>query len=67
MLPTLCRANLSANPNCVIGHQNIAIPQQDFQPSMLQSIKIAIHDEIEPIIFPQLVNHFETKPEYPVF
>ena len=27
-------------------------------PSMLQSIKIAIHDEIEPIIFPQLVHHF---------
>lgn len=38
--------------------QKIAMPQQDFRPSMLQSIKIAIHDEIEPIIFPQLVNHF---------
>jgi DNA-binding transcriptional LysR family regulator len=38
--------------------QKIAMPQQDFMPSMLQSIKIAIHDEIEPIIFPQLVNHF---------
>lgn len=38
--------------------QKIGMPQQDFMPSMLQSIKIAIHDEIEPIIFPQLVNHF---------
>ena len=38
--------------------QKIAMPQQDFMPSMLQNIKIAIHDEIEPIIFPQLVNHF---------
>lgn len=38
--------------------QNIAIPQHDFDPSMLQSLKIAIHDEIEPIIFPQLVHHF---------
>lgn len=38
--------------------QQIAIPQHAFIPSMLQSLKIAIHDEIEPIIFPQLVNHF---------
>ncbi|WP_433847471.1 LysR family transcriptional regulator [Acinetobacter proteolyticus] len=38
--------------------QQIAVPQQDFMPSMLQSLKIAIHDEIEPIIFPQLVHHF---------
>ena len=38
--------------------QNIAIPQHDFDPSMLQCLKIAIHDEIEPIIFPQLVHHF---------
>lgn len=38
--------------------QNIAFPQHDFDPSMLQSLKIAIHDEIEPIIFPQLVHHF---------
>lgn len=38
--------------------QNIATPQHDFDPSMLQSLKIAIHDEIEPIIFPQLVHHF---------
>lgn len=38
--------------------QNIATPQHDFDPVMLQSLKIAIHDEIEPIIFPQLVHHF---------
>jgi DNA-binding transcriptional LysR family regulator len=38
--------------------QNIALPQHDFDPSMLKSLKIAIHDEIEPIIFPQLVHHF---------
>ena len=44
--------------NALLTIQNIAIPQQDFVPSMLQSIKITIHDEIEPIIFPQLVHHF---------
>ncbi|MGN5766184.1 LysR family transcriptional regulator [Acinetobacter calcoaceticus] len=38
--------------------QSIAVPQQDFVPDMLHSLKIAIHDEIEPIIFPQLVHHF---------
>lgn len=38
--------------------QQIAVPQQDFMPNMLHSLKIAIHDEIEPIIFPQLVHHF---------
>ena len=44
--------------NALLTIQNIAIPQHDFDPSMLQSLKIAIHDEIEPIIFPQLVHHF---------
>lgn len=45
--------------NALLTIQNIAIPQQDFVPSLLQSIKIAIHDEIEPIIFPKLVQHFQ--------
>ena len=37
--------------NALLTIQNIAIPQQDFVPSMLQSIKIAIHDEIERLFF----------------
>ena len=45
--------------NALLTIQNIAIPQQDFVPSMLQSIKITIHDEIEPIIFPKLIHHFQ--------
>ncbi len=26
---------------------------------MIQSLKIAVHDEIEPMIFPRLVQHFQ--------
>ena len=26
---------------------------------MIQSLKIAVHDEIEPMIFPKLVQHFQ--------
>lgn len=38
--------------------QNISTQKQQFDVSMLQSIKIAVHDEIEPLIFPKLVAHF---------
>ncbi|EPG42812.1 MULTISPECIES: LysR family transcriptional regulator [Acinetobacter] len=44
--------------SALLSIQQIAVPQHDFVPSMLHSLKIAIHDEIEPIIFPQLVHHF---------
>jgi len=39
--------------------QSISKQPQQFEPSMVQSIKIAIHDEIEPMILPKLVTHFQ--------
>ena len=44
--------------NALLAIQSIAVQKQQFEPNMLQSLKIAVHDEIEPIIFPQLVHHF---------
>ena len=44
--------------NALIAIQSISIQKQNFDPSMVQSLKIAVHDEIEPIIFPKLVKHF---------
>lgn len=38
--------------------QQIAHPKQDFNIHLLKSIKIAVHDEIEPIIVPKLIQHF---------
>lgn len=39
--------------------QNISMQNQSFDPSAVQSLKIALHDEIEPLIFPKLVAHFQ--------
>ncbi len=39
--------------------QNIAKQKQAFDPQSIQTLKIAVHDEIEPIIFPQIVQHFQ--------
>ena len=39
--------------------QSISIQKKEFEPNMVQSLKIAIHDEIEPMIFPKLVQHFQ--------
>ncbi|MCO8045263.1 LysR family transcriptional regulator [Acinetobacter bohemicus] len=39
--------------------QNISIPHQVFEPKAAQSLKIAVHDEIEPMVFPKLVAHFQ--------
>lgn len=39
--------------------QNLSQHRQDFQPSMLKTLKIAVHDEIEPLIFPKLIQHFQ--------
>nr|WP_174505861.1 LysR family transcriptional regulator [Acinetobacter sp. Marseille-Q1620] len=39
--------------------QSISIQKNKFDPSMVQTIKIAVHDEIEPIIFPKLIHHFQ--------
>ncbi|MEG2920296.1 MAG: LysR family transcriptional regulator [Acinetobacter sp.] len=38
--------------------QNISKQKQKFDPSLIQTLKIAVHDEIEPIILPKLVEHF---------
>lgn len=44
--------------NALFAIQSISIEKQSFDPSMVQTLKIAIHDEIEPIILPKLVEHF---------
>lgn len=46
--------------NALVAIQNISIQKQSFDPSMVQSLKIAVHDEIEPMIFPKLVQHFQS-------
>ena len=38
--------------------QNISQQRQQFDFSMVKTLKIAVHDEIEPIIFPRLIQHF---------
>lgn len=45
--------------NALYAIQNIAIQKQQFDPTLVKSLKIAIHDEIEPIIFPKLIQHFQ--------
>lgn len=45
--------------NALFAIQNISMQKQYFEPNMVQSLKIAVHDEIEPIIFPKLVQHFQ--------
>lgn len=44
--------------NALIAIQGISLQKQNFDSSMVQTLKIAVHDEIEPIIFPKLVTHF---------
>jgi DNA-binding transcriptional LysR family regulator len=44
--------------NALIAIQSISVQKQNFDPSMVQTLKIAVHDEIEPIILPKLVEHF---------
>lgn len=45
--------------NALAAIQGISMQKRRFDPSMVQSLKIAVHDEIEPIIFPKLVAHFQ--------
>ena len=40
--------------------QQLSNTQQEFNPNMVKTLKIAIHDEIEPLIFPRLFQHFQT-------
>lgn len=39
--------------------QNITQQQNNFDPKLVKSLKIAIHDEIEPIILPKIIKHFQ--------
>lgn len=59
MLPTPFAERIYPNiQHALFAIQGINIQQQQFEPHMLQTIKIAMHDEIEPIVFPKLVAHF---------
>ena len=60
MLPTPFAEQIyPAIQNALAAIQGISMQKQRFDPSMVQSLKIAVHDEIEPIIFPKLVAHFQ--------
>lgn len=39
--------------------QSIAIEQHTFDPSLIKQLKIAVHDEIEPMVLPKIVAHFQ--------
>jgi len=39
--------------------QSISLQKHSFEPSMIKTLKIAVHDEIEPIIFPRIFQHFQ--------
>ena len=45
--------------NALILIQSISMQKQSFDPNSIQTLKVAVHDEIEPIIFPKLVEHFQ--------
>lgn len=45
--------------NALFAFQNISKQKQQFDPHSIQTLKVAVHDEIEPIIFPQLIQHFQ--------
>ena len=45
--------------HALIAIQSISMQKQQFDPAMVQTLKIAVHDEIEPIIFPRIVHHFQ--------
>ena len=60
MLPTPYSDQIySSVKQALISIQSISIQHSDFDPSQIKTIKIAIHDEIEPIIFPKLIHHFD--------
>ena len=60
MLPTPFAEQIYPSlKNALFAIQNISMQKQSFNPSMVQSLKIAVHDEIEPMIFPKLVQHFQ--------
>lgn len=59
MLPTPFAEQIyPAIKDALIAIQRISLPSQSFDPNTVKTLKIAVHDEIEPIVFPQLVKHF---------
>jgi DNA-binding transcriptional LysR family regulator len=60
MLPTPFAEHIYPTvKNALSAIQSISKQNQNFEPSMLKALKIAVHDEIEPMIFPKLVHHFQ--------
>jgi DNA-binding transcriptional LysR family regulator len=60
MLPTPFAEQIYPSvQNALFAFQNISKQKQQFDPSSVQTLRIAIHDEIEPIIFPKLIHHFQ--------
>lgn len=45
--------------NALLAIQTVSVQQQVFDPSQIQSLKIAVHDEVEPMILPRLITHFQ--------
>ncbi|AXY56768.1 LysR family transcriptional regulator [Acinetobacter chinensis] len=45
--------------NALYAIQNISRQKQQFDPLVIKTLKIAVHDEIEPIIFPKIIQHFQ--------
>lgn len=60
MLPTPFAEQIYPSvQNALFAFQNISKQKQQFDPSSVQTLRIAIHDEIEPIIFPKWIHHFQ--------
>ena len=45
--------------NALILFQNISQQKKSFDPSLIKTLRIAIHDEIEPLVLPKIIQHFE--------
>lgn len=60
MLPTAWSEQVYPHiKQALIQIQAISHPHSSFVPEMLQNLKIAVHDEVEPIVFPRIVQHFQ--------
>lgn len=60
MLPTAFSEQIYLSiKQALLQIQAISHPHRTFVPDMLQNLKIAVHDEVEPIVFPRIVQHFK--------
>jgi DNA-binding transcriptional LysR family regulator len=60
MLPTpFAEQSYPIIKNALHAIQSISLQKQSFEPDMVKTLKIAVHDEIEPIIFPRIFQHFQ--------